>query len=137
MPALDPARGTTPVEPVGPTVFDHRRSDDGEHVGYLEMTDDDLFIPFDLLRVQRGEPMELHAAEAVLDEIGLRMLAEDWLLALPGEEPVRVRIVEIASGSVTVAPAVASSSVHVALTADMTAARTLDLPAVHLRPLRD
>ena len=61
-------------------VFDHLRREDGEHVGYIEMSADGRFIPYDRLWVRRGEAMELDEAEAVLDAIGLRLLAEDWLL---------------------------------------------------------
>ena len=63
-------------------VFDHVRREDGEHVGYIEMTDDGRFVPYDLLWVRRGEPMELEQAEEVLDAIGLRLLADDWLRQL-------------------------------------------------------
>ena len=69
------------------TIFDHLRSDDGEHVGYIEMVGD-LFVPHDLLHRRRGEPMELHEAEAVLDTIGLRALAESTLIHAP---PLDVR----------------------------------------------
>ena len=61
-------------------VFDHLRREDGEHVGYIKMSADGRFIPYDRLWVRRGEAMELDEAEAVLDEIGLRILAEEWLL---------------------------------------------------------
>ena len=44
---------------------------DAEHVGYIEMTDDGRFVPYDLLWVRRGEPMELEQAEEVLDAINL------------------------------------------------------------------
>ena len=40
-------------------VFDHLRREDGEHVGYIEMSADGRFIPYDRLWVQRGEAMEL------------------------------------------------------------------------------
>lgn len=45
------------------TVLDHLRADDREHVGYIEMTDEGLFIPYDLLRRRCGEPMESTEAE--------------------------------------------------------------------------
>ncbi|MFC0673675.1 serine/threonine protein phosphatase [Brachybacterium hainanense] len=117
------------------TIFDHLRSDDGEHVGYLEITEDDQFIPYDLLRERRGEPMDLDEAEAVLDAIGLRMLAEDWLLTTPGEESVRVRIQEVTREAVTVAPTLDGGSIHVAKTVDLTATLRLSLPTDRLQPL--
>lgn len=117
------------------TRFDHLRSEDREHVGSLEMTDEGLFVPFDLLGRRRGEPMELEEAEAVLDELGLRLLAEDWLLALPEEGEVRVRILEVDREHVTVARTIDGGSLHVALTVDLARTIVLPLPAEGLRPL--
>lgn len=117
------------------TTFDHRRSDDGEHVGYIEMVGD-LFVPNDLLHRRRGEPMELDEAEAVLDAIGLRALAEDWLLD-PADgvgDPVRVRIQEVTPTQVTVAPTVDGAIGKVAKSIDPAASVTLALPAARLRP---
>ena len=75
------APSTPPGGPPDPEdVFDHLRREDGEHVGYIEMSADGRFIPYDRLWVRRGEAMDLDEAEAVLDAIGLRLLAEDWLL---------------------------------------------------------
>lgn len=34
-------------------VFDHLRREDGEHVGYIEMSADGRFIPYDRLWVRR------------------------------------------------------------------------------------
>ena len=92
-------------------VFDHLRREDGEHVGYIEMSADGRFIPYDRLWVRRGEAMELDEAEAVLDAIGLRLLVEDWLLEeddlQTGEASwTRVRIREIHWDRVIVARAV-------------------------------
>ncbi len=116
-------------------IFDHLRSDDGEHVGYIEMVGD-LFVPHDLLHRRRGEPMELHEAEAVLDTIGLRALAEDWLLD-PADgigDPVRVRIQEVTRTQVTIAPTVDGAVGEVAKSIDPAASITLTLPAERLRP---
>ena len=63
--------------PAPEDVFDHLRREDGEHVGYIEMTADGRFTPYDRLWVRRGEAMDLDEAEATLDEVGLRLLAED------------------------------------------------------------
>ena len=94
-------------------VFDHLRREDGEHVGYIEMSADGRFIPYDRLWVRRGEAMELDEAEAALDAIGLRLLAEDWLLEeddpQTGEESwARVSIREIHRDRVIVARAMRS-----------------------------
>ena len=106
---------STPPEglPDPEDVFDHLRREDGEHVGYIEMSADGRFIPYDRLWARRGEAMELDEAEAVLDAIGLRLLAEDWLLEednlQTGEASwTRVRIREIHRDRVIVARAMRS-----------------------------
>ena len=106
-------------------VFDHLRREDGEHVGYIEMSADGRFIPYDRLWVRRGEAMELDEAEAVLDAIGLRLLAEDWLLEegdpQTGEEGwARVRIREIHRDRVIVARAMEDlSATNIAKSVDL------------------
>ena len=119
-------------------VFDHLRREDGEHVGYIEMSADGRFIPYDRLWVQRGEAMELDEAEAVLDAIGLRLLAEDWLLE---EDPqtdeeswARVRIREIHRDRVIVARAMEDlSATSIAKSVDLIGAIELPLPTTRLR----
>ena len=119
-------------------VFDHLRREDGEHVGYIEMSADGRFIPYDRLWVRRGEAMELDEAEAVLDAIGLRLLAEDWLLE---EDPgageaswARVRIREIHRDRVIVARAMEDlSATNVAKSVDLIGAIELPLPTTRLR----
>ena len=118
-------------------VFDHLRREDGEHVGYIEMSADGRFIPYDRLWVRRGEAMDLDEAEAVLDAIGLRLLAEDWLLE---EDPgageaswARVRIREIHRDRVIVARAVEDlSATSVAKSMDLIGAIELPLPTTRL-----
>ena len=120
-------------------VFDHLRREDGEHVGYIEMSADGRFIPYDRLWARRGEAMELDVAEAVLDAIGLRLLAEDWLLE--EEDPqtgeaswTRVRIREIHRDHVIVARAMEDlSATSVAKSVDLIGAIELPLPTTRLR----
>ena len=120
-------------------VFDHLRREDGEHVGYIEMSADGRFIPYDRLWVRHGEAMELDEAEAVLDEIGLRLLAEDWLLEeedpQTGEEGwARVRIREIHRDRVIVARAMEDlSATNIAKSMDLIGAIELPLPTTRLR----
>ena len=120
-------------------VFDHLRREDGEHVGYIEMSADGRFIPYDRLWVQRGEAMELDEAEAVLDAIGLRLLAEDWLLEeddpQTGEASwTRVRIREIHRDRVIVARAMEDlSATNIAKSVDLIGAIELPLPTTRLR----
>ena len=120
-------------------VFDHLRREDGEHVGYIEMSADGRFIPYDRLWIRRGEAMELDEAEAVLDAIGLRLLAEDWLLEeddpQTGEASwTRVRIREIHRDRVIVARAMEDlSATGVAKSVDLIGAIELPLPTTRLR----
>ncbi len=108
--------------------FDHRRSRDGEHVGYLHMTSDGAFIPFDLLHRQRGEALELEEAENLLDDLGLTMFMEEWWLDLDGERvPVLIR--EVRRDRVSVAFAAAG---EIAKAADMTTSIELLLPTDRL-----
>ena len=85
--------------PAPEDVFDHLCREDGEHVGYIEMSPDGRFIPYDRLWVRRGGAMDLDEAEATLDEVGLRLLTEDWLLQEADERTgkaiwTRVRILQ-------------------------------------------
>ena len=124
--------------PAPEDVFDHLRREDGEHVGYIEMTADGRFTPYDRLWVRRGEAMDLDEAEATLDEAGLRLLAEDWLLE---EDPqtdeeswARVRIREIHRDRVIVARAMEDlSATSVAKSVDLIGAIELPLPTTRLR----
>ena len=125
--------------PVPEDVFDHLRREDGEHVGYIEMSADGRFIPYDRLWARRGEAMELDEAEAVLDAIGLRLLAEDWLLEednlQTGEASwTRVRIREIHRDRVIVARAMEDlSATNIAKSVDLIGAIELPLPTTRLR----
>lgn len=115
------------------TVFDHVRGDDGEHVGYIGMTDDGQFVPFDRFHRRRGDAMDLDEAEAVLEEAGLSWLAEDWLLDVDGER-VAVRVVELRRDVVVVARAMEDMTAHVAKAVDLTRTVELALPTDRLRP---
>lgn len=108
--------------------FDHLRSIDGEHVGYIHMTGSGQFIPFDLLHRQRAEAMELEDAEQLLDELGLRMFIEEWWLEVEGLR-MKVLIQEVSRHRVRVAPAVEGA---IAKSADMTATIELALPTDRL-----
>lgn len=108
--------------------FDHLRAFDGEHVGYIHMTPDGEFAPFDLLHRRRAEPMELEAAEALLDDLGLAMFTEDWWLDIDGQRiPVLIR--EVRRDRVSVAPTAAGA---IAKAADMNASIELLLPTDRL-----
>lgn len=120
-------------EPLSEDVFDHPRSDDGEHVGYIGVTAHGDFLPYDLLWQRRGEPGDLDDAEAVLDAIGLRMLADDWLLEEDGDWS-RVKIREISRHRVVVGRVLESMSGHVAKAVDLVGGIEVALPTERLRP---
>ena len=108
--------------------FDHRRSLDGEHVGYIHMTADGAFIPYDLLHRQQAEALELDEAENLLDDLGLAMFLEDWWLDLDGGR-VPVLIQEVRRDRVSVAFAAAGA---IAKAADMTTSIEVLLPTDRL-----
>lgn len=112
--------------------FEHRRPEDNEHVGYIELNDDGLFVPFNLLQQPTGEPMELDEAEELLNAAGLKNLAEEWILTNEDGSTTRVRIQEVTQDSVVVAPALDSETVAKAL--DLTKSIELQLPTDRLQP---
>ena len=127
--------------PAPEDVFDHLRREDGEHVGYIEMTADGRFTPYDRLWVRRGEAMDLDEAGATLDEVGLRLLAEDWLLQEADERTgeaiwTRVRIREVHRDRVVVARAMEDLSADVAKAVNLVVGIELPLPTTRLRPAR-
>ena len=125
--------------PAPEDVFEHLRREDGKHVGYIEMSADGRFIPYDRLWVRRGEATDLDEAEAVLDAIGLRLLAENWLLQeedpQTGKETwARVRIREIHRDRVIVARAMEDlSATSIAKSVDLVGSIELPLPRTRLR----
>ena len=80
--------------------IEHRRADDGEHVGWMKPADDG-FIAIDLLGRPRTEIVDWLSAEEVLDDLGLRYLADPHELRLDGGW-VRVRIAEVTPTAVRV-----------------------------------
>jgi hypothetical protein len=116
------------------TVFDHLRPEDREHVGYIGMTEDGGFVPFDRLHRRRGGPGELEAAERILDEVGLSFLTDRWRLRLEDGREVAVGIVEIHRDDVVVTRAMEDLSAHVAKALDLTRTITVPLPTERLVP---
>ncbi|HWT32754.1 MAG TPA: hypothetical protein VN107_03255 [Microbacterium sp.] len=71
----------------------HRR-DDGELVGWIIPAGDE-WVPVDLFGREVAEPLDWLDAEAVLEERGIRWLADAWMLERDAAAPLRVRIVEV------------------------------------------
>lgn len=112
--------------------FDHVRAADGEHVGYIHCTEDGRFVPFDLLQRRRGEPMDLDEAEALLDGVGLRMLAEPWWLDDGNGERVKVLVQEVHRDRLTVARLLDDQSGPIAKAVDLRSTITVELPTDRL-----
>jgi hypothetical protein len=72
----------------------YERAHDGELLGYLEPVGGRV-RPVSLFGHPLAEPGSTPDAEARFEELGLRYLAEPWVLTLPDRrDPVRVRILE-------------------------------------------
>lgn len=72
----------------------HHRERDDELVGYL-VPDDGAVVPVTLFGYPLGQPGEAVEAAAVLESIGLSVLADPWHLDLGDGETLRVRIREV------------------------------------------
>lgn len=112
-------------------VFDHVRGSDGELVGYILITDDGDFVPFDLLHRQAADAGDLTSAEELLDGIGLSLLADTYLLQRDGRT-VRVSIQELTRHEVTVSPVLGDIDAG-ADALDLTSRWLYPLPAPNLR----
>ncbi|WP_382306519.1 hypothetical protein [Herbiconiux sp. UC225_62] len=79
--------------------IEHRRGD-GELVGWMR-PEGDGFVVIDLLGREVSGPIDWFDAEALLDELGLRYLADPYLLDLDGTS-LRVRITEVSTRRIRV-----------------------------------
>lgn len=71
----------------------HRR-DDGELIGWIRPEGDD-WVAIDLLGRAVATGLDWLAAEDVLEEVGIRWLADVWMLEGEAPDPLRVRFVEV------------------------------------------
>ncbi|EPH04368.1 hypothetical protein HMPREF1531_01079 [Propionibacterium sp. oral taxon 192 str. F0372] len=120
-----------PGRPADADVFDHKRSRDGEHIGYIEMTTDGGFVPYDRLWRRCGDPGSIDVAEARLDETGLRFLANSWTLHT-SDGSVKVRIAEVHRDHAVVSPVLDDFGTETAGTVDLTQRWTIALPCEDL-----
>jgi hypothetical protein len=81
--------------------IEHRRSDDGERVGWMQPVDEG-FIAIDLLGRRRTSVVDWMLAEEALDELGLGYLADPHELQLDDGSWLRVRIAEVSSDAIRV-----------------------------------
>ena len=74
--------------------IEHRRSDDGELLGWMKPTGED-FVAIDLLGRNRTEAVDWLTAEETLDALGLTYLADPHELRLIDGSWLKVRIAEL------------------------------------------
>lgn len=82
------------------TWIEHRRSQDGELLGWIDQVGAD-FVVIDRLGRPRTEPTDWFTAETFLDQLGIGYLAAEFLLHTEGT-PTSVRILEVSSTAVIV-----------------------------------
>lgn len=80
-------------------VIEHRRSGDGELLGWMRSVGDH-FVVVDLLGRTRTDPVDWLTAEETLDDLGLAYLAEPYELRLSDGAWLRVRIAEVSAGTI-------------------------------------
>lgn len=122
-----------PLDLTSDAVFDHVRASDNERVGYIAITNDGDFVPFDLLHRQAGPAGNLDDAENILETVGLTLLDQTYELTRDGQT-MRVGIKELNRHEVTVIPLPGDLD-PAAVPVDLTARWTYPLPAVDLTPL--
>lgn len=81
--------------------IEHRRSGDGERVGWMKPVGEG-FVAIDLLGRPRTDVVEWMVAEQVLDDLGLGYLADPHELRLDDGSWLRVRIAEVSPGGIRV-----------------------------------
>lgn len=74
--------------------IEHRRAGDRERLGWMKPVDDG-FVAIDLLGRERTDVVDWLQAEELLDEIGLRYLAEPFEFQLDEGHWLRVRIADV------------------------------------------
>ena len=78
----------------------HRR-EDGERLGWIR-PDGDAWTAIDVLGRVVAASVDWLDAEDALERRGLAFLAEPWMLERDGEQPVRVRLVEVTPARIVV-----------------------------------
>lgn len=81
--------------------IEHRRSDDGERVGWIRPVGEG-FVAIDLLGRERTDVVEWMLAEEALDALGLAYLADPHELRLDDGSWLRVRIAEVSPAGIRV-----------------------------------
>ncbi|WP_396642928.1 hypothetical protein [Microbacterium sp.] len=84
-----------------PDWIEHRRSDDGERVGWMKPAGDG-FVAIDLLGRPRTDSVDWIHAEETLDALGIGYLADPYELRLESGDWLRVRIAEVSTSGIRV-----------------------------------
>jgi hypothetical protein len=84
-----------------PDWIEHRRSNDGERVGWMKPVSEG-FVAIDLLGRRRTGVVDWMLAEETLEELGLGYLADAHELRLDDGSWLRVRIAEVSSIAIRV-----------------------------------
>jgi len=79
--------------------IEHRRSGDGERLGWM-LAAGDGFVAVDLLGRHRTETVDWLTAEETIDELGIGYLGDAYELRLDDGQWLRVRLVEISSTAI-------------------------------------
>lgn len=79
----------------------HRRPEDRELLGWIRPEGDE-WVAVNLLGREASGPVEWLEAEQILEEAGLRWLADIWTLERADAAPLRVRLVEVGTERVVV-----------------------------------
>ena len=81
--------------------FPHRRSSDGELVGWIR-PEGDAWVAISRLGAELTPPVDWLVAETLLDDTSLAWLGEVWMLDQPDGPSLRVRLVELTDEHVVV-----------------------------------
>lgn len=84
-----------------PDWIEHRRSDDGERVGWMQPVGDG-FVAIGLLGHPRTDAVDWLDAEENLDALGIGYLADPYELRLESGDWLRVRIAEVSTSGIPV-----------------------------------
>lgn len=89
------------MSPVQPDWIEHRRSGDGELLGWMQPSGD-AFIAVDLLGRARTDAVDWLTAEEALEALGIGYLADPYELLLDDGQWLQVRITEVSAEAIRV-----------------------------------
>lgn len=93
--------GSATLDSMHPDWIEHRRSGDGELLGWI-LPEGEGFVAIDRLGHARTAALDWAEAEGTLEDLGLGYLAEAYELRMTDGTWQRVRLVEVSTEAVTV-----------------------------------